>query len=265
MAFDDFRTIIARIKHVALRVSLYDMGEPFLNRDLFRMIRHASENNISSLVSTNFNLFREKQIAPLFESRLTVLEPCLDGFIQETYQHYRRRGRVDIVKDGIRMVMEHKRATNARWPFVDVQVVLFDHIRHELGAIRAFLNECQVDNITYRQENLGFNAPETTIAGRSSGFTKCFWLYVGMMIRPDGNVYPCCGGGFNRFSYGNILQEDLPEIWNNKYYRFSRSLFRPGPSLPFDAEMLGIPCLSCVQFTRKRTMHMPAPSGEPVL
>ena len=46
-----------------------------------------------------------------------------------------------------------------------------------------------------------------------------------MMIRPDGS-YPCCGGDFDRFSYGNILNQKLKDIWNNKYYKLSR-IFSP--------------------------------------
>jgi MoaA/NifB/PqqE/SkfB family radical SAM enzyme len=254
MSFDDFKTITGKIRRHALRASLYDIGEPLLNKDIYKMIGHASANNISTLISTNFNLFREEHLDALFDSRLTVLEPCLDGFTQESYEKYRRGGQVDIVKNGISMVMERKRATGSRWPIVDAQVVEFDHIRDELKAIEGFLRQCDVDSITYRDESLGFNSPETTIAGAAPRRTTCFWLYVGMKIRPDGSVDPCCGLRFDGFAYGNLLEQDLTDIWNNAYYRFSRSLFLDGPDLDYDEKMRDVPCLSCRMFQPRRTM-----------
>jgi radical SAM protein with 4Fe4S-binding SPASM domain len=230
------------------------MGEPLVNKNIYKMIKYASEHKISTLISTNFNLFNEEHIDDLFNSKLTVLEPCLDGFTQESYAKYRVNGHVDLVKRGIQLVMDHKRKTKSRYPIVNVQIVLFDHIKHEIGDIEVFLKHNKVDQITYREENLGFNSPETTIVNRKGINRVCFWLYIGMMIRPDGNVYPCDGRGFNRFSYGSILKQDIAEIWNNKYFRFSRSLFTNGSDLDYDEEMRNIPCLSCKDYIKRRNM-----------
>lgn len=247
MDFDDFATIIAKIRHTALRASLYDMGEPLMHKDIYRMIRLATDNRISTLISTNFNLFGRENLDELFDSGLTVLEPCLDGFSQTAYETYRAGGNVETVKRGIEMVMDRKRSTKSKYPHVDVQVVLFKHILDELSQIEEFLDSCGVDNVTVRQENLGFDATDNGEAGKckSPASKTCFWLYLGMMIRPDGSVYPCCGRDFDRFSYGNILHESLDEIWNNKYYRASREAFAGGKDMKLTDELRKIPCLTC--------------------
>ncbi len=257
MDLRDFKIIIDKIHHVALRASLYDAGEPLLNKNIYSMIKYASDKHISTLISTNFNLFRKEHLDMLFNSRLTVLEPCLDGFTQEQYEKYRTGGNVEIVKDGIRMVMERKKQIITKWPIVNVQVINFDHIRDEIPLIHNFLKrECKVDQITFRQESLGFNRPETTIFKKSHPYSStCFWLYLGMMIRPDGNVYPCCGRGFGRFSYGNLLKQDLLEIWNNKYYQFSRAIFQKGSDLEYTEEMKDIPCITCKEFQKTRRIR----------
>ena len=246
MDFDDYKKIIDKIQNVAIRASLYDSGEPLLNKNIYRMIGYAGSKRISTLISTNFNLFGKGSLESLFRSNLTVLEPCLDGFTQEKYAEYRKGGNVETVKNGIKMVMEHKNSINAKWPIVDVQIILFDHLKDEISNIDSFLKECHVDKITYRADYRG-------IANKgNSNNSTCYWLYIGMTIRPDGNVYPCCGNGFNRFSYGNLLKQDLDEIWNNKYYRFSRALFQKGPELDYDEEMDAIPCIRCKQFKIQR-------------
>lgn len=256
MELEDYQQIIDKIKKYAMRVSLYDMGEPLMNKDIYKFIKYTSENKISSLISTNFNLFKNEDLDALIDSKLTVLEPCLDGFSQAKYELYRCGGNVDQVKNSIKDVMEYKRLRKVNYPIVDVQVIEFDHIKDELPQIIEFLNSLKVDKITLRQENLGYNSAETGLNKHHETKNQaCFWLYLGMMIRPDGNVYPCCGRGFDRFSYGNILKDPLEKIWNNKYYQFSRSLFKPGRNLKYNPVMKDIPCLKCSQFKKFRTMQ----------
>ena len=256
MYYNDYSIILKKLKKYALRFSLYDMGEPLMHKEIYKMISDASNNKISTLISTNFNLFKKEDVEKLFKSRLTKLEPCLDGFTQENYKKYRQKGDVEKVKNGITAVMDYKLKNKSKYPVVDVQVIEFDHIKKELPLIDKFLKEIKVDKITYRAESLGFNSEKTTLKREGNEGNSCFWLYLGMMIRPDGQVYPCCGRGFNRFSYGNILKQDLSEIWNNKYYQFSRSLFVKGAALNCDKEMADIPCLKCKEFKIQRKVNI---------
>jgi radical SAM protein with 4Fe4S-binding SPASM domain len=266
MRLDDFRTIVDRVQRWALRASLYDMGEPLLNKRIWSMIRYCTDRGISTLISTNFNLFKPHDVDALFDSGLTVLEPCLDGYTQEAYATYRRNGDVETVKNNIRLVMEEKRRRDATYPLVDAQVVLFEHLVGEFDRIGGFLTSVGVDKVTLRPENLGFVAEPAVEASTGSAYHaeaktkpgashRCHWLYVGMMLRPDGNAYPCCGLDFDRFAYGNILEQSLDEIWNNDYYQFSRALFQEGEDLPFDERMVDLPCYECDRFKISRTMQ----------
>jgi len=249
MEFDDFKTIINRMSKYALRASLYDKGEPLNNKDIYKMIKYAGNNNISTIISTNLNLFHENDIDSLLDSGLTVLVPCLDGFTQETYERYRRGGDVEIVKKGIKLIMEQKRERGLKLPKVEVQVLFFDYLTEEISLIEEFLKECGVDRIIYR-EPFGNDSPKT-----NTNKNTCFWLYIGMKIEPDGSVFPCCHTSLkSTFSYGNVINQDISEIWNNKYYQFSRSLFSKGEDLDYNEEMLNVPCLKCKLFKRQRRM-----------
>lgn len=251
MSYDDFVVIVNKVKKYCIRCSLYDLGEPFLNKDIYKMIYFLSSNGISSLVSTNFTLFKKGDLAELFNSRLTLLEPCMDGFTQENYVKYRVGGNIEEIKENIKNVMEYKLKNNLKYPIVDVQVIEFEHLKEELPLIDNFLKSIKVDRITYRKEHLGFNSVYRKDAPNSA---TCFWLYLGALIRPDGKVYPC-GRNFDHFSYGNIFEQDIDEIWNNKYYQFSRSLFKKGPDLAYSEDMKDIPCLSCRRFIKQRKIY----------
>ncbi len=125
-------------------------------------------------------------------------------------------------------------------------------IRHELPEIKRFLGECGVDRVTFRADFHARGAGDGGDRPRS-----CFWLYLGMLVRPDGTVYPCCVRRGQ--PYGNLLESGLDEIWNNRFYRFSRALFSGGEDLPYDPDMEKIPCLGCGLFRRRRGMAAPPP------
>jgi MoaA/NifB/PqqE/SkfB family radical SAM enzyme len=52
---------------------------------------------------------------------------------------------------------------------------------------------------------------------------KCLFVWRGVFIAPNGDVYPCMGNFY--YKMGNILTEDFLEIWNsNKFINFRRML-----------------------------------------
>ena len=256
LSLQDFKTIIDKVDGYCIRASLYDTGEPLMNKDIYKMIRYATVKNISTSMSTNLNLFKkEEHLKDLFNSGLTVLQPDVDGVTQPTYSKYRINGKISIVKEGIEAILEYKKKTGAKYPLVEPQVILFEHLIHEKGDIEKYLRGVGVDRISWKLDTWGFNPAQTENKNTThQKIKRCFWLYLGMMIRPDGNVYPCCGRGFNRLPYGNILEQSLDDIWNNKYYRFSRQLFMDGPPLEYRQDMERLPCHSCTIFHKRRVM-----------
>ena len=260
LSLQDFKTIMDKVEAYCIRASLYDTGEPLLNKNIYRMISYASANNICTSISTNLTLFKkEKHLKELFSSGLTVIQPDIDGISQDTYSIYRIGGEVSDVKEAIEAIMEHKQKTGAKYPQVEPQVIMFKHLMHEKKAIDNYLRSLGVDRIIWKHDSWGFNPVQMSNKNSHHAKSKkCFWLYLGIMIRPDGNVYPCCGRGFDRLPYGNILEQDVDDIWNNKYYQYSRQLFTKGPSLKYNSEMERLPCHACTIFQKQRVM-LPKP------
>ncbi|PZD74626.1 Putative mycofactocin radical SAM maturase MftC [Acaryochloris thomasi RCC1774] len=255
LSLDDFKKIVNKIKRFSIRTALYDSGEPLLNKDIYKMIAYASDQGIGTSISTNFTLFNpERDLDQLLESRLTVLQPDLDGITQETYGQYRIGGEVDAVKTNIEAVVQGKKEAGTKYPIVEPQMIMFEHLMAEKEEIETYLEEIGVDKFTWKPDDWGFNPAQIEDAQNDKSSGRCLWVYLSMMVRPDGNVYPCCGRGLNRFSYGNILEESIDEIWNNKYYQFSRKLFTTGPDLEFDPEMEDLPCHQCTMFSKTRVM-----------
>lgn len=262
MGWLDFRRIVEHIRRTALRVALYDMGEPLLNDNIYAMIGLLADHAISTSMSTNFMAFGPKQVDALLASRLTVLQPCLDGLTNESHGRYRRGAEAERVKANIAAVVRAKRARRGRLPVVDVQVIAFDHLRSELPLIAAYLAEAGVDRVTYRSDFLGIDGDHPGWIDQGPPHRGgCFWLYVGMAIAPNGDVRPCCGRGFDPPIYGNLATESLDDIWNNRYYRFSRKLFTRGPPIACPPDLARLPCVSCTRFAKRRALRPPLASN----
>jgi len=54
---------------------------------------------------------------------------------------------------------------------------------------------------------------------------KCLFLWRGLFIYPNGDVYPCES---LKYPVGNIYRENLSEIWNNERYLMLRKVLRKG-------------------------------------
>jgi radical SAM protein with 4Fe4S-binding SPASM domain len=54
---------------------------------------------------------------------------------------------------------------------------------------------------------------------------QCWWIWHSTLITWNGDVVPCCRDPQGRHVMGNILQQDLREIWNGpKYTDFRRRI-----------------------------------------
>jgi MoaA/NifB/PqqE/SkfB family radical SAM enzyme len=235
MSLETFRKVVAEIHSSCLRLSLYDTGEPLMNPDFYRIVRAAAEAGIPASVSTNFTLFTPADLDALFDSRLSHLEVCLDGFSQDAYAKYRVGGDVEALKRNLALLCRTKKERRLRYPEIDVQIVNFVHLQGEISLIEDFCRKIGVDSLTLREENLGF---EPKAAGaekkRKKRLRRCYWLWLGLLVKADGTVSPCCG---QRPIFGDIAKESLDEIWNNESFVESRKAvvnpnYRPNVPTP---------------------------------
>ena len=71
MSFENLKTLIDFIQDQDVAELCFSGGEPFLNRDLVRMIRYADENTASDIgCATNLSLITNTQIQELSSTRV---------------------------------------------------------------------------------------------------------------------------------------------------------------------------------------------------
>jgi radical SAM protein with 4Fe4S-binding SPASM domain len=239
MTLAQFQAIVDKIGAHTNTLMFYFMGEPFLNKHAYEMIRYAKAAGIPFVETcTNGDFVDPAQIV---ECGLDKVSFQIGGITQHTHEGYRVRGRLDRV---MARLSETIRLRNER----------FSKLRIEVGFILMKHNEHEVDEFRRSMLALGADAAvvidpcvRTIAQGRQflptdrahwiydeQAFAKgvlrpkvlpdniCPWIYYSIAIHVDGNVVPCCRDPRGEEVMGNIFEQSLEEIWNGPKFRLLR-------------------------------------------
>jgi hypothetical protein len=210
---------IDAVKGFAVGVRLYNWGEPFLNPDIFDIVRYASDVGLYTMISSNLSVKTKDLAARVIDSGLDHLRVSLDGVEQATLEQYRRQAKFDLIRENIRAIVEEKRRRGSKKPAVHIVLLVFRHNEHEVPLLRDLEREWGVDSFTatpafvYDESFVPASAdyqPIQTVFDES-----CHYLYSELMVEADGHISPCCTNTDARFDVGTI--EDLADVgafWN---------------------------------------------------
>lgn len=251
MSLAEYQVILDKISPYAVEVSLHNWGEPLLNKDIFKIIRSTADRNIATNMSSNLSVERANLGEELVRSGLEYLIVSLDGVTQDVYQSYRVRGKLDLVFENLRSIVEAKRRLGSSTPVIEWQFLVFKHNEHQMAHARTLAEEIGVDHLRFRSPGLPYNSINDEALGEKwmptdpafwdlhpsrlnrQGYLwdePCYYLYRSMTVNPGGGVAACCIVYREQQDFGCLLHTDLDEIWNNRQYQASRALFGRQPT-----------------------------------
>lgn len=254
LKFEDFKVIFSQVEKYALSVALYNWGEPFLNKQLFDMIAHADAHKVGSTIHSNFNHFNEALAENAVKSGLTHIYLSIDGASNEAYSKYRVKGNLEHVLENLKIMLETKKRLNSKYPILTWKYLVFEHNKHELEQARQLATAMGVDEFEvftgsphlcdiysfaddYRREpHLLHEVPDL-----------CNSLWSSVYVNSDGSLFPCSLSFRKAESFGNLLHEFLPEVWNNQKYQASRGMFTIGR---YEHE-IPLPCRGCSHYLKE--------------
>ena len=130
----------------AAKVYFFDYGEPLLNPRIFDFIRRAKGMQACTVVSSNLSLARLDAEA-LVLSGLDCWVVSHDGVTQETYEIFRRGGKIDLVYQNIQNIVAAKKRLGRNTPVLNWQYLVFEHNQHELARSLELGRELQMNQI----------------------------------------------------------------------------------------------------------------------
>ena len=138
MDFELYKKIIDEIWPTTSKIRLWNLGEPFMHKDVYRMIRYAKDRHIKVLTSTNGHYFREPD-APkkVVESGLDFMIVSMDGATQKSLAEVSNRcPKLDRIVEDVQRVIEYRDSVGSKTPVVEFQFIAMKHNIHEIARRR---------------------------------------------------------------------------------------------------------------------------------
>ncbi len=232
-----FKKIIDESYKYLTNIFLYFQGEPFLNKQIFEMIKYASDKKIYTATSTNGHFFSNDNILNIIESGLDTLIISLDGTNQTSYSKYRVGGNFDTVIKGIINLLKIREQKHSNKPFIELQFLVLKTNENKMDEMKKLAKKLGVDKLSFKSAQVyDFETDTDFIPIKNQRFSRykkvngkwtlkkklknrCWRLWNSVVITWDGQVLPCCFDKDAKYAYGNIKNADLKNIIANENFR----------------------------------------------
>jgi radical SAM protein with 4Fe4S-binding SPASM domain len=144
LSFENFKYIFDQVNPCYL--NLTGIGEPFMNRDIFEIIKYAKKKKAFVKLDTNGMLLNKENSEKLLEAKPDILSISLDGMKKETFEKIRGGAIFEIVRGNIKRIAMLKKEGNYKTDIHIFMVVQKENI-NEVADFIKFGDEVGVDSI----------------------------------------------------------------------------------------------------------------------
>lgn len=250
MSFETYQKIIDELGNVLLAVYLYSWGEPFLNKELFHIIKASETRNIKTLVLTNGHYLQTPEEALAFvDTDVTGLIVAMDGSTQEIYQTYRRGGNLEKVKRCATLVEEAKAKRGSPTPYTCLRALVTRDTQDDLPNMEQLARDLGVNMFSYKTVGMQTYNEKFKDFEPTSGCLRrfeyddsarqrrppiqCPFPFRQPTIQCDGTVVGCEYDYDLEMPWGKIGEKPFHKIWNGPPARELRRRIRKGERGPF--------------------------------
>ncbi len=246
MSYDKYVKIIDQLRGYTRKVLLFDYGEPFLHKDILKMINYTVKANMTVKIGTNGSMFSEYNFCEkVVDSGLQDLIIELDGASQESLAKYRVGGDINNITKGIKNIVKARNKTSSKMK-ITVLFIVMKHNEEEIGIVRKLAIDMGVDKFMEKTcfiyDGPNFQEKAEKFLPKKSSFSryeknsrgdyqlkgeiqnKCGLIKNSMVINSDGTVVPCCYDSFSNHIMGDAFSQNIRDIWKGKKYNEFRKL-----------------------------------------
>ena len=225
-------------------INYYFQGEPFLHPDFLGLIKVANKHNIYTATSTNAHFINEKKAEEIVESGLDRLIISIDGLTQDTYEQYRKLGKLEKVISGTKHLIAAKKKLNAKHPYLIFQFLVVQPNEHEIPEVFELGKKLGVDEVRLKTAQLYDYKNGNPLMPKNEKYARykkqkdgtyvpkyklldqCWRMWSSTVLTWDGKVVPCCFDKDAQHVLGDIEGETFKSIWRNpRYESFRKAIF----------------------------------------
>jgi len=253
MPLETFQRILDELGDVLMSVYLFCFGEPFMNKNLPRMIEACTARDILTVTSTNGHFLQTPDEAlRVVDSGLTTLIVAIDGSTQEIYQSYRKGGDLERVKRFTALIEEAKARRGSKFPYTALRCVVTRGNQEDIPNIERLACELGVNMFTcktlgclshsdkfknYEPSQKGLRRFEYAGSSRHTGsLIRCPFPFRQPIAFWDGTVVGCEYDHDGEMTFGKIGKQNFAEIWNSPNALKLRRSIREGRGRPLFCE-----------------------------
>jgi radical SAM protein with 4Fe4S-binding SPASM domain len=244
---EEFERALGWFRYTLGTITFWNYGEPFLNRDLGRMVAVAARHRIRTQMSTNGHFLAGDRLDDVLEAGLDRLIVSIDTPHRDAYARYRVRGNFERVEAGVRHAVARRDALGAKTEIV-VQYMLMQGneevdamVAHgrSLGADKVLVKTIGIGSavdepgdrewsfMPEREEHNRYVSREDLSAKIAWDDARCSYIWRRMVLNADGACVPCCRDQRAEFELGSIDGgRTLASVWNGPGYRRYRRHIR---------------------------------------
>lgn len=230
MPFDLYKKIIDEIVEVDKTTRVWNVffGDPYVRAKkpptIFDMNKYAKDKGLTDVVvNTNACLMNEENAKKTIESGLDEIYIGIDAFNEETYHKYRVGGNYQQTVKNVLGLLELKKTMGVEYPKVFVQFVEMDDNKDQEDDFIKFWTAAGASIKT---------RPMVTWAGKVESLSKetssidtskrypCGWAMFTLSIIDTGDVVNCACDLDGEYSFGNVYEKSIKEIWNTTVKEF---------------------------------------------
>ena len=274
MTRDSFDVIIDKIGVHAKFISMVNWGEPFLNKDLLYFASRCNALGIRTHIDSNLSTkyWSEEEAERIVTSGLNSILGSIDGTTQETYSRYRVGGDLGMALHNLNILRAARERLHLVKPFVGWAFYINKFNEHQINDARAMAKDLGVD-IWFKllscddpswHSKYHFLPGDPVLATpewvpsiypdwRAQSIVDtplhpilpgvCVLPFSFMVINWNGDVYPCDVVYGEQFKLGNLLTQNIDEVWFGQEYVKCRSFLRNyGPQQESGSVCQNQPC-----------------------
>lgn len=240
IAIKDYERIMDELGETLSLAWMQNWGEPTLHKNLGQLIKIADDNHVLTYLASNLNLLNANVENAILNSGLKYLKVEVDGATEESYQRFRKGGKLRNVLDNLRRIAELKRSTKSKYPIISASCLVSSYNEYELEKLKALAIENGAERVEFYRISLDSRRKE--LVKEWSPQNKDFALDINdpsdryfcsdpwkmISVNFNGAVQPCCRIFDDRVSYGNLFSSSIQKIWNNELFYSSRQILTSG-------------------------------------
>jgi radical SAM protein with 4Fe4S-binding SPASM domain len=240
LSVDFYKKFLNEVQKDLIYLYFYFQGEPYLHPDFLSLVKAASEKKIYTVTSTNAHFLSPRKATETVQSGLDRILISIDGASQETYESYRKGGKLAKVIEGTKNLVKAKRQLNSSTPHIIIQFLVVKPNEHEIPEILQLGKDLGVDEVklktaqVYDFKNGNELIPSIEQYSRyrknedgsyrikNKLENKCWKLWHSCVVTWDGNIVPCCFDKDAKYEMGSLQTHTFQSIWENKNYKAFR-------------------------------------------